>query len=229
MESRVLTDDERDLRRNLKAKLRASAAMERIRWKQRARLLRIRVGNANTKLFYLRANGRRRKNHIPNLTGSSGTMNDHMDKANLLLQHFSSLMGSSPQRERGINWSVLNLPRAQLQHLDEPFTLQEIKTAVFGLHSDRASGTDGFTASFFKRFWLLIGDDICRAINQLFHLRADHWNLLNSANIILIPKSNTAASPSDYKPISLMHSIAKIFCKIMANRLAPELHNLISD
>lgn len=192
MESRELSESEWGLRKLLKAKLLALAALERIKSKQRTRLLNIKAGNANTKLFHLRVNDRRRKNHIPQLAGPSGLVSGHEDKANILLQHFSSILGSSPQRSVGINWPLLNLPRAQLQHLDDPFSFDEIKMAVFGLHSDRASGPDGFTASFFKRFWPVIKDDLCGAINQLFHLRADHWKLLNSANIVLIPKSDTA-------------------------------------
>jgi hypothetical protein len=54
------------------------------------------------------------------------------------------------------------------------------------------------------------------------------WNLLNTANICLIPKKQDASSPLDYRPISLMHSGAKILGKMMASRLAPELHGLIS-
>ena len=32
----------------------------------------------------------------------------------------------------------------------------------------------------------------------------------------------------DYRPISLIHSIAKIFSKLLANRLAPHLNTLVS-
>ena len=33
---------------------------------------------------------------------------------------------------------------------------------------------------------------------------------------------------SDYRPISLIHSVAKIFSKLLANRLAPHLDGLVS-
>lgn len=33
---------------------------------------------------------------------------------------------------------------------------------------------------------------------------------------------------ADYRPISLVHSFAKIISKILANRLAPELSHIIS-
>ena len=32
----------------------------------------------------------------------------------------------------------------------------------------------------------------------------------------------------EYRPVSLMHSTAKVLCKLMANRLAPELNKLVS-
>jgi hypothetical protein len=60
------------------------------------------------------------------------------------------------------------------------------------------------------------------------NLRGNKWHPLNSAHIALIPKKEGAASPNDYRPISLMHSIAKIACKLMASRLEPELKILVS-
>jgi mannosylglycoprotein endo-beta-mannosidase len=54
------------------------------------------------------------------------------------------------------------------------------------------------------------------------------WSLLNSANVVLLPKKEDAAYPVDFRPISLMHSIAKILTKLLANRLAPLLPNMVS-
>lgn len=51
--------------------------------------------------------------------------------------------------------------------------------------------------------------------------------MLNSAHITLIPKSTDATRVKDLRPISLMHSIAKILCKLLSNRLAPFLHQII--
>jgi hypothetical protein len=46
--------------------------------------------------------------------------------------------------------------------------------------------------------------------------------------VILIPKKNDPLKISNYRPISLIHIFAKIISKLLANRLAPELENLIS-
>jgi hypothetical protein len=45
---------------------------------------------------------------------------------------------------------------------------------------------------------------------------------------VLLPKKEEAHQIGDYRPINLMHSIAKIFSKILANRLATRLPEMLS-
>ena len=66
MEDRELSEAEWALRRFLKARLLGLAALERIRWRQRSRITTIKASDASSKLFHLRANGRRRKNYDSN-------------------------------------------------------------------------------------------------------------------------------------------------------------------
>jgi len=51
--------------------------------------------------------------------------------------------------------------------------------------------------------------------------------LLNSAYLTLIPKEE-AYLPTDYRPISLVHSFAKLVTKILTNRLASMLKELVA-
>ena len=50
---------------------------------------------------------------------------------------------------------------------------------------------------------------------------------LNKANIILIPKRVEAEEIGDFRPISLIHSIPKLFAKVLANRLRSQMHELV--
>jgi len=52
---------------------------------------------------------------------------------------------------------------------------------------------------------------------------------LNSTYITLIPKKTNAVQVKDYRPISLVHSFAKLVTKILANRLADRLDELVSS
>ena len=97
------------------------------------------------------------------------------------------------------------------------------------MSSDKAPGPDGFTGAFFKSCWEIIKDDVTTAINNLFHLNSQGFELMNSANIVLLPKKEDALWITDYRPISLIHSFAKIFSKLQANRLAPILNSLVSN
>ncbi|XP_073355066.1 uncharacterized protein [Aegilops tauschii subsp. strangulata] len=65
-------------------------------------------------------------------------------------------------------------------------------------------------------------------IKDLANLRGDGASLINSANIIVLPKKADARVVGDYRPISLIHSLSKIFSKLLANRLALILPTLVS-
>ena len=95
--------------------------------------------------------------------------------------------------------------------------------------SDKAPGPDGFTGAFFKACWETIKEDVMAAMNSLFTLNAQGFEWLNSASIILLPKKMDATRVTDFRPISLVHGIAKIFSRVLANRLAPRLNSLVSN
>lgn len=66
-----------------------------------------------------------------------------------------------------------------------------------------------------------------RAFDFFFHANRRQLHRLNGALITLIPKKVEAKAPGDYRPISLIHSFAKLVAKVLSNRLAPTLHQLV--
>jgi hypothetical protein len=62
---------------------------------------------------------------------------------------------------------------------------------------DKAPGPDGFTGLFFKQCWHKIRADVSAAINYFFNNRCRDLNLLNKANIILVPKKDGAEDICD--------------------------------
>jgi len=87
---------------------------------------------------------------------------------------------------------------------------------------------DGFTGRFYKECWPVIKDDIMEALRVIQEGDGRKLHLLNSAFLILIPKKPDAVEVKDFRPISLVHSFAKLVTKILANRLAPRLNSLVS-
>jgi hypothetical protein len=119
-------------------------------------------------------------------------------------------------------------PEVDLSSLDRPFSHEEIWQAICLMLQNKAPCPDGFTERFFKLCWPIIRLDIMAAIDSLYNLRSQDLNLLNKANIILVPKKDGVESIRDFRPISLIHGVAKIITKVLALRLAPLINNLIS-
>uniref|UniRef100_A0A453N768 Uncharacterized protein n=1 Tax=Aegilops tauschii subsp. strangulata TaxID=200361 RepID=A0A453N768_AEGTS len=74
---RMLTEEERWLRRTLKQLVLGLASLERTIARQRSRITWLKEGDANTQLFHLVANGRGMKNYIPSLTIEGRIITDH--------------------------------------------------------------------------------------------------------------------------------------------------------
>ncbi|XP_024314534.1 uncharacterized protein LOC112270714 [Brachypodium distachyon] len=115
-----------------------------------------------------------------------------------------------------------------LDDLDLPFSEEEILKAIIESPADKAPGPDGFTGNFFRAFWPIIKDDIMCLANAFRRQETHNLHICNTANTILIPKKDGADSISDYRPISLIHAMAKILSKAMVMRLRPKMHELVS-
>lgn len=226
-ERRELTQAEYRLRLGLKRRLFGFAVIERAWKKQAARLTNIKEGDANTKYFHRRINARKRKNHIFRLRKQNGWAVTHTEKEHTIAEHFRQVMGRPEPRECDLNCQSLGLTPVDLSGLDDPFTKTEIHKALSEMPVDKAPRPDGFTGKFFKHCWDIIKSDVVAVFNALHDMRHTHFNLLNSANVVLIPKMDGTEGIGDYRPISLIHGFAKLFSKVLAIRLRPLMHSLI--
>ena len=95
-----------------------------------------------------------------------------------------------PSRSRTFDWNALGYVPRDLSALEVPFTQEEIKVTIHSMPSDKAPGPDGFTGVFFKKCWEIIKEDVTTAMNSMFMLNFQGFELLNLANIILLPKKN---------------------------------------
>src|SRR4051812_6568146 len=93
---------------------------------------------------------------------------------------------------------------------------------------DKAPSPDGFSISFFRSCWEIIKDNLMRAIDVFCELSAPNFHIINTANIVLLPKKDGAESITDYRPICLIHVVPKIIAKAMACRLSPKMNEIVS-
>jgi hypothetical protein len=149
-EARQLSMAERTLRTSLRSKILGIASINKIMMRQKARLSSIRLGDANTRLFHIRANGRRRKNFIQMLQGPQGFAITHDEKEAVITSHFEDFLGSVKQRSASLNWTELGYGPRDLGHLEAPFSMEELHTAICALPAEKAPGHDGFIGHFFR-------------------------------------------------------------------------------
>lgn len=110
--------------------------------------------------------------------------------------------------------------------LDAPILDDEIKNALFHIGDDKAPGPDGFYAAFFKSNWDLVERDFLQAAQEFFN-SGKFLKQFNHAALALIPKSKHAPEAKDFKPISCCNVFYKTISKVIANKLAKVVPNII--
>ena len=152
----------------------------------------------------------------------------HEEKEENIFNFLISLHGESPDREVTVNLEELNVPGFDLSELDIPFCEDEVWKRISSLPSNKAPGLDGFTGKFYKTCWAIIKKDIMAAVSAVWSRKMANFEVLNSAYITLIPKKDDATNIREYRPISLVHSFAKLITKPLSNILAGRLDQLIT-
>lgn len=186
-ERRQLTPAEQEFKKCLKNKSLGMAAVQKSRARQHSRLTLIRKGDANTKYFQLHASTRKKKSFIATLEGESGLATTQ-DSKSLAYNHFSSVLGTRSTRMNAINWEELGYVPQVLDDLDEPFTIHEIEALIKEMPNEKAPGPDGFIGAFYKKCWSIIKEDFIHAITFFFNNRTSKFRMINTANIVLLPK-----------------------------------------
>jgi hypothetical protein len=89
---------------------------------------------------------------------------------------------------------------------------------------EKSPGPDIYIELFFSSCWHILKEDLIKAIQHFYLMNSQGLHLLNQAYVVLVPKKQNATKVGDFRPISLIHSFAKVLSKLLANRLSPELN-----
>jgi hypothetical protein len=226
-EVRTLTTEEIDLRRELKRISLGLASLCRTMARQRARTRQLQEGDACTRYFHLQACHRRRKNYLFAIAHDGHTFTEEEAKAEIVFSYYDAILGVPFARTHRLDLTMLGLSTLDLAEQVAPFSAAEIAAAIKETPADRAPGPDGLNATFYKTAWSIVGPDIVRAFRALWESDFRSFHHLNEAVMVLLHKTHAPSGLKDYRPISLIHSVAKLFSKCLALRLAPRMHELI--
>jgi hypothetical protein len=104
-------------------------------------------------LFYLRANGRKRKKHIQILPTEQGLTIKHDKKAKEIERHFGEVLTTKLARQTSLNWEALSYPVFNLGELESDIMGEEVKIAIGSIPKENELMPDGFIGAFNHKCW----------------------------------------------------------------------------
>jgi len=202
---------------------------------------------ANSKLFWARA--KRMRGHMkskmtppPMVATPTGEVEADPVEVLKVWRRFSAEIASkSTPEEEGIyddahqieveeRLEELRKLRIYQQLLDDPITMQEVFTAIRKLKMGKAPGMDGVLTSVIKSAAdavgtskLKSGNTVVEAITLMFNyvfdreVRPERWG---SGVVFPLYKQDSRMQPGNYRPITLLSAMGKLFGSVVENRLS---------
>lgn len=152
---------------------------------------------------------------------------EHEAMEEALHQHFCGVFDTASTGGSTLNFQALQIQPLHLEDQEAPIDVDEVWAAIKAMPSDRAPGPDGFTGAFYKSAWPIIRQEVMDAIQAFTAGQTRNLQRLNSALIVLLPKRVGVNCLTDFRPITMIHSFAKLISKILALRLAPRLDEIV--
>jgi hypothetical protein len=198
-------------------------------WMPRSRQNWILKGDANTAYFHAITNGHCRKCSIPCLWDNDRLLEDNREISTHTYSFYKELFTAAPRS--GVALAIDFWPNAARVTTDEnaeltlPFLPEEVARAVKEMKANSAPGPDGLPVSFFQTFWDKL-QAVIMPMFQEFYTGTLVMSRLNFGVITLIPKVVGATDIRQFRPITVINVIQRIFAKVCASRIAPVMECL---
>uniref|UniRef100_A0A803QH19 Uncharacterized protein n=1 Tax=Cannabis sativa TaxID=3483 RepID=A0A803QH19_CANSA len=159
---------------------------------QKAKVIWLNEGDANTRLFHQSLKQRRSQNRVFSIENKEGERVDNPeDVTKAFISFYEHLLGSKMGNRKLVKQQVVKqgpmLTTAHIQLLEKEYKTEEVKAAAFSIPSIKAPGPDGYGSAFYQENWELIGEDIGKAVLSFLHSGAI-LKEINSTVLTLIPK-----------------------------------------
>ena len=119
--------------------------------------------------------------------------------------------------------------KCNMDHVTAPIPLEEMISTLKGLQSAKSPGPDRLPPWLFKRFAHKLAPFLVNLMNGILEGNEMPSSFKESRTIYILKKQGLDKSlPTNYRPISLMNVIAKIFATIVNRRLRQKIETVIT-
>ena len=147
---------------------------------------------------------------------------------NILNDHFNTtavrLLNSIPKTEDTLNQIIEGLPETPESFNFVRTTYIETRKAIRALRNDCSTGQDKIPSKFLKLCINEITGPICHIINTAIEEKSfpEQWKI---SKITPIPKIDQPLEPSDYRPISILPILSKVYEKILMQQIVNHIES----
>lgn len=143
---------------------------------------------------------------------------------------YKNLFGPSASYSIVLNnnfWPAeMKLTKTEKEVLIKPFGVEEVKGVVMEMKVNSAPGPNGFSVTFFQKFWDITQGDLMCMFQDFWEGQLD-IKRLNFGVITLVPKIKDANNIKQYRLICLLNVDFKCFTKVFTNRLVPIVQRVV--
>ncbi|XP_061357803.1 uncharacterized protein LOC133302092 [Gastrolobium bilobum] len=134
---------------------------EELLWFEKSRATWIAQGDRNTKYYHTKTIVRRRRSKILELKDDAGNLirEDH-NIARVINAYFSKLFSEENHDRPWVQTLWPKVGDETAVNLGAPISKDEVRRAFFSMKDSKAPGEDGYTATFYKKNWEFIGEQI---------------------------------------------------------------------
>ncbi|XP_055371582.1 uncharacterized protein LOC129605695 [Condylostylus longicornis] len=158
------------------------------------------------------------------LEDESVILSNPSEVSNCFSKHFNSVgknlcIDSSEILDR--NWvssDIIPETYGRESFFFEPFTASEIHKLIVGLKSSNSKSSDLLSSNVLKEISFLIVDVLCHIFNSSVYT-GNFPNDLKTAVVIPLFKKGNTLDPGNYRPISILSPLSKVFEKAMKHRI----------
>ncbi|CAL8092827.1 unnamed protein product [Orchesella dallaii] len=129
-------------------------------------------------------------------------------------EHFSSVFKSTNYQTSKDSFNTI-----ECEQLDSDFNMFELNLAIKKLGRKKAPGSDGICNEVWKCLTLSFKERLLKLFNEIYHDPSCMPKAWGEITVVPIFKKGNENEPGNYRPISLINTITKLFTSLLVKRL----------